>query len=229
MNETITPLVIIDESEFRCRVADGRFFGQPNRDVFGSVVTVTGAYTHEADLVSHPGDHCDDLNADGSWAELVGIMLARARKEKPIPTETLLALGAGQAYPELALARIAQIPLQSVTLLDVEFSSRARRRIATVAPEATLIETGLFSYLQNPDGNRYSLVTTFGLHDVLRGENVEEFFRLLPNVLADSAIVFLHHFGLRINPKETAAKYGFRSIDKYSDHLYLYEPTQEKV
>lgn len=183
------------------------------------------AYSHESDLVSHIGDHIDDLNIDGLWAETVGNMLATAREQKPISAEVMIGMGAGQAYPELDLARIAGIPSQNVFLLDRVFSTTARERIATVAPESKLIESGVFSFLQNPDGNRFTLVTTFGLHDVLKGKNVEEFFRLIPNCLDDSAVVFLQHLGFRFDPRKIAAKYGFRALSKSNDYLYFFEPS----
>src|SRR4051812_33552589 len=107
----------------------------------------------------------------------------------------MLGLGAGQGYPELSLAELMGIPHDSVVLLDRKFGAAARDRLARVASSVTLIEQGLFTYLQNPDGKKYSLVTTFGMHDALGSDNMDEFFRLLPNVLVDFAVVFLQHNG----------------------------------
>lgn len=105
-------------------------------------------------------------------------------------SERMLCLGAGQADQELAVANQLGIPHENVVLLDLHFSEAANDRIALEAPSSTRVEQGLFSYLQKPDGVRFSIVTTFGLFDVLNGEHLDEFLRLAPNVLSDNALVF---------------------------------------
>lgn len=171
------------------------------------------AQLHELDLVSHWGDDYDDVSKDSSYAEIVAQELRLLNSVSRItPEHPMLGLGVGQGYQEVKLAEILGVSQESVVLLDRNFSPTARERLARVVPNATLIERGMFSYLNNPDGRRYSLVTTFGLHDVLRGYMAEEFFRFLPNVLADSAMVFFISTPMEPRATRRAAMYGFTPV-----------------
>jgi hypothetical protein len=177
---------------------------------------------HELDRIRHWGDGYDDVNKDfPTWPQTVEMLIRRHGTPPITPENPMLGLGAGQGYPELSLAELMGIPHDSVVLLDRAFGEVARDRLARVAPSVPLIEQGLFTYLQNPDGRKYSLVTTFGMHDALGKDNIEEFFRLLPNVLVECAVVFLQHNGFQ-DYSEEAARYGFNAKDE-CPHLFLYQ------
>ena len=124
------------------------------------------------------------------------IMLERSRTGFHT-SETVLCLGAGQAYPELQLINSLKIPHENAVFLDRNFSLQARKRLGRLAPKAKLVESGMFAYLEGAQGEHFSLVTTFGLHDVLADRaTFEKFLTLIPGVLDKSAIaVILHSFG----------------------------------
>jgi hypothetical protein len=181
------------------------------------------AQSHELDMLHHNGDGMDDLGKKSRFGETIAASIKRKRALLSINRpETLLCLGAGQAYPELELVEKLAIPHENVVLLDRRFSELAKDRIATKAPQATLIESGLFTYLQEAEGRSFSLVTGFGLHDVLLEDiSLKEFFRLIPRILEDSAIVFVQH----VFPDETiipaAAKHGLAPV---LDNPYFFTP-----
>lgn len=172
------------------------------------------AQLHELDRINHIGDWRDDLNRELTGFGFVASVIRRQRTLLGLGNpETLLSLGAGQAYPELELADTLAIPHRNIVLLDRYFSFKARDRLAKVAPEATLIESGLYSYLTSVNVGRFSVVTGFGLHDVLAAnESLEEFLRILPRVLDNSGIAFLPH----LHPDKTiipaAARHGLTPV-----------------
>jgi len=163
---------------------------------------------HEFDQIAHTSDRFDDIGKDSGLGRIVAFAIEDARAVLSVSKpETLLCLGAGQAYPELALVEALEIPYQNVTLVDKHFSYSAKNRLVEAAPEATLVEDGMFSYLERSNEKRFSLVTTFGLHDVIIKENIDEFLKLLTGVIDNSAIVFIQHKILPAKVIETAKKY----------------------
>ncbi len=234
----MTPIEIIDRSDFYCHVADGVYFGVlPSKPLLLSAAlselsSSAGLQSqpHKLDRVSHIGDSYDNLNSDGIWAETTRDTLKFYFPETDFSQAEMLGLGAGQAHAELELAQKLGIPFEKVTLLDRRFSEHARRRIDRVAPGSTAIEQGMFSFLSNPDNKKYSLITTFGLHDAIDRYNKEEFLRLAPNVMTEGGILLLTSFAFPGKPTvEMARKYGLIAPGSFDqDLLFRYLP-QEAV
>jgi hypothetical protein len=237
VNQVESQIRIIDESPMQCRVEDGWIFGvMPPLYVSVPLVTriseesasAADPTLHKLDRGYYWGDEFDDVGRDGHSADGVAEWVKDRMKPLGICEPlSVLSLGVGQAYPELKFARELGVPMGNVTLLDKYFSERARDRIARLSPEATVLETGMYTYLQDPDDKRYSVVTTFGLHDVFRKtETVEEFFRLLPNVLMDSAIVHLQYSTSATLTGELARRHGFER----AGGLFSFErPAQRRI
>ena len=116
------------------------------------------AQPHELDKVYRIGDGMDDVGEKSSLGSAVGssIRFERGRFAGPLSSELILCLGAGQAYPELDLVGELGIPHQNVVLLDRRFSNEARKRFQALAPQATIVESGMFSYLQSAEGMQFS-------------------------------------------------------------------------
>ncbi len=165
---------------------------------------------HELDRITHSTDRFNNSSENSGIGRIMAVAIKDARAVSSVHNpELLLCLGAGQGYPELELIEALEIPYQNVTLLDRQFSTTVKDRLTKAAPEATLIESGMFSYLESAKGKHFSLVTAFGLHDVITKETVDEFLRLITGVTDSSAIVFIQHKILPTIVIETVKRHGF--------------------
>ncbi len=134
--------------------------------------------------------------ADDSIGEYLADTLMTALEEYGylLPRNaTYLGLAAGQAYPEMSLAKNLGIPHNKVTLIDRDFSHKALERHDAEFPEVTLINEGLFSYLSEPTQRKFSLVSVIGLEYVLRkNTHMQTLISLLPNVLCPQGLALIH-------------------------------------
>lgn len=242
MNETVTPIKIIDKSDIYCQVSDGIYFGVIPPVTIPMLDAITPddarryqsmmAQPHKLDRRQHIGDGSDSLNYnDDSWVENAELAINLYAEGFDASQTEILGLGAGVAYPELRLAEKLGVPFGKVTLLDRHFSARARERITRVAPDATVIEQGMFSFLSNPDGRKYSLVTTLGLHDAIDEFNKDEFLGLVINVMTEGGILLLTSTALPGQATvNMARRYGLVAPGNlYQDFLFRYLPQEASL
>jgi hypothetical protein len=136
-------------------------------------------------------DALNDAEAGEDYAEF--ILFGMKESASSFPTDArYLALGAGQAQAELALAKKLGIAEQNVTLLDKAFSNRARNRFKKIAFSGKRIETDIFSYLDSSSVEKYDLVTAIGIEYLLTEDTTLE--RLITGLSAKlnaNGIVFI--------------------------------------
>lgn len=140
------------------------------------------------------------------------------------PEDKLLALAAGQAYPELKIAENLGIKPSSITLVDRGFSSRARARFQKDYSEVATIESGMFSFLGNPPVADFSIVTLIGVeHAFFNPMAMPTLVTLLPNVLRRDGVAIVFPC-IGDNPRQEWLKQGFQPLLPWTtDNILAYQ------
>jgi len=130
---------------------------------------------------------------DEEWGSFIAqhLLSLLSKRGLSLPADPqYLGMGAGMAHPELAFAQTLGITPLNITLLDRNFGWEALRRIKAVSPETTLIDdVGLWSFLENPDVQGFSVVSLFGLDHKLRDQTVPRLAQNLPKILVPNSVV----------------------------------------
>ena len=139
------------------------------------------------------------------------------------PEDKLLALAAGQAYPELTIAENLGIKPSNITLVDRHFSPRARARFQKDYPDVTTIESGMFSFLGNPPVTDFSIVTLIGVeHAFFDQMAISTLITLLPNALQKDGVAIVFPF-MGDNPKQEWLSQGFQPLLTWTtDNILAY-------
>lgn len=147
-----------------------------------------------------------------------------------------LALGAGQAYAELAIAEGMGIKPENVTLLDKGFTPYARARFDEIKFPGQIVEDGALGYLEAQRSPSFHLVTAIGIeHRISEPEEHERLVRGVAGALHEGgvAIAFMGFMGWR-NFDNVWKSYGFESLIKergtsrMSYTMVLRNPSQPK-
>lgn len=129
---------------------------------------------------------------DTSISDIVVRTVQRWRNEKGEPfsqADLFLGLGAGEAYPEMQIVDRLGFSAASVTLVDKRFSQDAKSRFSTNYPQTTLVESGLFEFLDKSPERGYSLVTALGVeHSLNIPHAMDTFISALPKVMKPGGI-----------------------------------------
>jgi hypothetical protein len=140
--------------------------------------------------------------------------LTKTRSKLP-PNATYLALGVGQAGPEVAFARHLGISPERVTMVDRRIPEYTRERLAREFPGAELVQSGIFEYLANPPKKGFSVVGAFGIEYLFEKEKAPEtFVAAMPNLVGKDGIVYISFYcGENVDP--LWKKSGFEVVRGY--------------
>jgi len=140
-----------------------------------------------------------------------------------LPEDRLLALAAGKAYPELAIAEKLGLKHSSISLVDRHFSPEARARFQRDYSGVTTIESGMFSFLGNPPAADFSIVTLIGVeHAFFDPMAISTLVTLLPNVLRKDGVVIVAPY-IAENPKQEWINGGFQPLLSWTtDNILMY-------
>lgn len=163
-----------------------------------------------------------------SHGDLANRAIKRWLKEtrRKLPADpSYLALGVGQAYPEVAFAKHLRIPPEKVTMVDRYFPDYTLNRLATEFNGVELVESGIFAYLTDPPKKDFSVVSAFGIEYVfLRKEAPETFVTAMKNVVAKDGIVFINFYCGK-NVDSLWRRSGFEVVmpheDSHSQVMYV--------
>lgn len=163
-----------------------------------------------------PTDFIDDVNR-ADIGELIGQRLKRAGIVFPIDAR-YLAIGAGQAHPEIALAETLGIRPSNVTLLDKRFSPTARTRFRNTQFPGLILEENLADFFRKPSEERYDLASTFGMEYLFSDPQPLETLinGLSPRMNANGVVVMFPPTGNR----SLWEKYGFSPLEENNDRFY---------
>ncbi len=164
-------------------------------------------------------------NRDALTPEEFGSLYARKLKRelqqggRELPENMrYLALGVGQAQPELAFAEALEIPMENITLVDKQFSPDAVQRLTEKSFTGTKLEQDMFEALEKPIEDKYGIVTLFGAEYAIEERDaIERLTSGLATKMSPNGIVMIipyapienasdiwraHHFGQINTPKE---------------------------
>lgn len=107
-----------------------------------------------------------------------------------------LALGAGEAYPEMQLLERLGLNPTNATLIDSSFDTATRARLGSTHPGLQTVESGLFSFLDNPTAGGFSLVTAFSVETPLSHPDAMPMLTSrLPKIMTPGGIVAIFPSG----------------------------------
>lgn len=132
-----------------------------------------------------------------------------------------LALAAGQAYAEYAVAKGLDIALDNITLVDRQFEPLTLGCLRSEHPETEIIESGLFTYLDHPTRTGFSVVTALGIEYVLEDEvAMKALIKGTPKLLLPGGFVCIFpYFGKDM--RRTWVQQGFEEIHGYNGNASL--------
>jgi hypothetical protein len=165
---------------------------------------------------SHPADAIDDVNPAS-----FGIDIGRSLRHRGVvfpPSARYLAIGAGQAHPEIALAQTLGINFSEVTLLDKRFSSKAHNRFRTLEFPGRMVEEDVNDFLREPSEAKYDLVSSFGMEYIFGNTtNLEKLIRGLSTKMNENGVVVM--FPPLGNPSLWGG-YGFSPLEDDYTNLF---------
>lgn len=137
-----------------------------------------------------------------------------------LPTgTTYLALAAGEARPEMALADTMGLNFPQVTLVDRDYSESTVMYLRQRFPGVQPVPSGLFTYLANTSGTDFSIVTMIGGDYILRQKDaLETLLSQLPKVMSPHGVVYVET-NRRESVVEIYKNYGYKPINP---HLGIY-------
>ncbi len=109
---------------------------------------------------------------------------------------TYLAMGAGQAIPEFALARSLGISDQNLTLLDKKFSSATLMHFKREHPAVQIIEENAFRFLSRDQKGKYSAISAISMEYAFRKGSMPGFIEALSFIVSPGSFAAVHpYFG----------------------------------
>lgn len=133
----------------------------------------------------------DDTTHGDHFARAIKRWLSETGRDLPA-NPTYLALGVGQAYPEVAFARHLRIPPERVTMVDRRIASYTRERLTAEFDGVDLVESGIFAYIIMPPKKYFSVVGAFGIEYVFeKREAPETFVAAMQKLVSKGGIVII--------------------------------------
>lgn len=176
---------------------------------------------HELDIPFSFGGIEPDTSSDvgdTAYGDYAGRAIKRwlsGTGKKLSPNPSYLALGVGQAYPEVAFARHLGISPERVTMVDRRIPEYTRERLAAEFPGVELVKSGIFEYLANPPKRDFSVVGAFGIEYLFeRREAPESFVAAMPNLVGKDGIVYICSYCGK-NVDELWRRVGFEVVRGY--------------